>query len=157
MGVIMKTKRIPDFLKTFALTLALACALQAQPLPGYELSVGNPVLAERPTASSVPLRVGPTNFRIGSQFIMTFNTGAFTAPAAGRASRASRSGADFSLTRSSRGTRSVSPRRQSFVLLRGRYRTTGSARISTFEITGVSVLRFPSLGWVNLPRWSARE
>ncbi len=156
MGMIMKYDRMPDILKMIAVTLAMTASLNAQPIPQYELSVRNPVLTGTTYRFDLYIkRIGPTGFRTGnSQFVMTFNTGAFTAPALSRVAASEQIGSGFFFDQVIAGN-------EIRISLGGNHSyatavdvpTPGNgARISTYEISGVSVpVVSTALAWVNLP------
>ena len=156
MGVLMKIKRLPGILKTIAVTLALTCGLNAQPVPQYELSVRNPVLSGTTYRFDIYIRrIGPTNFRVGnSQFVMTFNTGAFTAPVLSRVAASEQIGGGFFFDQVIAGNevRISLGGNHSFGTAVDIPVSGNGARISTYEISGVSVpIVSAALAWVNLP------
>lgn len=152
----MKRKPISTLLAAAAATLLGAGGLPAQPLPQYELTIANPVLSGPTYRFDIFVRrVGATDFRIGnSQFILTFDDGAFTAPALSRvpASEQIGSGFFFDQVVSGNELRISLGGNHSHAAATDIAATGIGTRVSTFEISGVSVpVLSASLAWVNLP------
>jgi hypothetical protein len=150
--------------RRLCLSLMLAIAFQffttkiiAQPLPQYQLSIQNPVLIGTTYRFDIYLkRVGATNFRIGnSQFILTFNTSAFLAPALTRVGASEQIGTGFVFDQVIANGNEL----RISLIGNGSYSSAidiGTAgpgtRISTFQISGVNVpIVSTQLTWVNLP------
>ena len=144
------------FLLTLIALLLLPARVSAQPIPQYELSVQNRVLIGSTYQFDLYVkRVGPTNFRIGnSQFILSFNAGAFTAPAVSRVATSEGIGSGFFFDQVLSGS-------QLRISLGGNGSYAGASdigtsgigtRVSTFQITGATLpTPLVSLTWINLP------
>ncbi|HLB00460.1 MAG TPA: hypothetical protein VJO14_03655, partial [Bacteroidota bacterium] len=152
----MKRLGIPGCLLILAMAFPSNGSLVAQPVPAYELSVKNPVLDGSTYQFDIFVkRTGATNFRIGnSQFILTFNTAAFSGPSITRVASSEQIGTGFFFDQviSSNEIR-VSLGGNGTYSAAADVGTTGNGtRISTFRISRVSVpVVSAGLFWVNLP------
>ena len=93
----MKTLRL-CIVSILILTLFLAEGeVFAQAVPQYQLSIQNRTMIGTTYQFDIFIkRVGSTNFRLGnSQFILTFNTAAFTSPAITRVAASEQIGSGF--------------------------------------------------------------
>src|SRR5260221_13625596 len=81
----------------FLLLVMGSMHLFGQSIPQYELTVRNPVLTGSTYQFDIYVRrAGATSYRIGnSQFILSFNSGAFTAPAISRVISTEQIGSGF--------------------------------------------------------------
>ena len=144
------------FSPIFLVSVITSIRLFAQPVPQYELTVQNPVLTGTTYQFDVFVkRAGTTAFRIGnSQFIMSFNTGAFTAPALSRIASSEQIGSGFFFDQVISGGKLM-------ISLGGNGSYAGASdivtsgpgtRISTYQVTGVNVpVLSAGLTWVNFP------
>ncbi len=151
-------------MKTLGTTLLLALTLLlflpvtagAQPIPQYELSIQNRTLVGTTYQFDLFIkRTGATNFRLGnSQYILTFNAGAFTAPSASRlaASEGIGTGIFFDQVIVGNELRISLGGNGSYAGASDIGTTGNGTRISTYQMTG-AVIPDPlvSLTWVNLP------
>ncbi|HEY6190697.1 MAG TPA: SdrD B-like domain-containing protein [Bacteroidota bacterium] len=144
------------FCTIFLLSATGTAFLFGQPVPQYELTVRNPVLNGTTYQFDLYVRrTGATPFRIGnSQFILSFNSGAFTSPAFSRVVSTEQIGSGFFFDQVISGGKLM-------ISLGGNGSFAGAAdiatpgpgtRISTYRITGVNVpVLSAGLTWVNLP------
>ena len=151
----MKTLRL-CIVSILILTLFLAEGeVFAQAVPQYQLSIQNRTMIGTTYQFDIFIkRVGSTNFRLGnSQFILTFNTAAFTSPAITRVAASEQIGSGFFFDQVIAGN-------ELEISLggNGSYETAADidasigTRVSTYQITGAtSTDPLVSLTWVNLP------
>lgn len=152
----------PTFMKTtkyLVFTIILLTHLticSAQTIPSYELSFQNPRLIGSVYQFDIFVKsTGAGSFRLGnSQFIVNFNSSDFTSPALARVASSEQTGTGFFfdqyigegklfITLGGNG---------SYTLAEDVSATGAGTRISTYQISGVSVPEVsPQLGWVNPP------
>jgi len=154
--MIMKHLRVAVLLLTIASAVHLNGRLNAQPLPGYELAVKNPVLDGTTYQFDIFIkRTGAVNFRTGNgQFILRFDTTAFTGPAITRVAATEQVGTGFFFDQviESDEIRISLGGNGSYAASTDISSTGDGTRISTFRVSGVSVpVLSAGLLWINLP------
>jgi len=129
----------------------------AQPLPAYQISIGNPVLSGSTYQFDVYLkRTGTVSFRLGnSQFILSMNGNQFSSPAISRVSASEQIGGNYFFDQvivNGNEIRITIGGNDSYALAADISATGPGTRIASYQISGVNVpVLAPAFLWINSP------
>jgi len=154
--------RMITSLKRFIFTLMsfYVCGTQvtlAQPVPAYQISIGNPVLSGSTYQFDVYLkRTGTVSFRLGnSQFLLSMNGNQFSSPAISRVSASEQIGGNYFFDQvivNGNEIRITIGGNDSYATASDISSTEPGTRIATYQISGVNVpVLAPAFVWINLP------